>query len=253
MRYVLEGSVQRDGNRVRVNAQLVDGETGAHLWADRFEDDLADLFKLQDQVVARLANALGYELVKAEAGKGAHSTNPNSIDLTMRGWALLNVAGRDPAQYEEASALFARALELDSRNVEAMIGVALIDIRAYTYSWATHHDDTLRSTPALPLLPLTCRNASFRFARSHISSMIRLVLAGRSGSLIAESDSMSSRPACRASLVGADEKSNLNWMFGRLSLSRFMSYLPLLSFGPSVPVPGAAYLLTPPFGDGVPH
>ena len=76
MRYVLEGSVQRDGNRVRVNAQLVDGETGAHLWADRFEDDLADLFKLQDQVVARLANALGYELVKAEAGKGAHSTNP---------------------------------------------------------------------------------------------------------------------------------------------------------------------------------
>jgi hypothetical protein len=49
VRYVLEGSVQRDQNRVRVNAQLIDGETGAHLWADRFEEDLADLFKLQDQ------------------------------------------------------------------------------------------------------------------------------------------------------------------------------------------------------------
>src|SRR6476620_11677966 len=76
--------------------------------------------------------------------------------------------------------------------------------------------------PALPLLLLTCRNASFRFARSHMSSRIRLVLAGRSDSFAAESDSMSSRPACRASPVGADEKSRLNWMFGRLSLSRFI-------------------------------
>jgi TolB-like protein len=54
---------------VRVNAQLIDSESGAHLWADRFEEDVADLFKLQDQVVARLGNALGFELVKAEAEK----------------------------------------------------------------------------------------------------------------------------------------------------------------------------------------
>ena len=69
VRYVLEGSVQRDQNRVRVNAQLIDSESGAHLRADRFEEDVADLFKLQDQVVARLGNALGFELVKAEAEK----------------------------------------------------------------------------------------------------------------------------------------------------------------------------------------
>ena len=67
---MLEGSVQRDQKRVRINAQLIDTETGAHLWADRFEEDMADLFKLQDQVVARLASTLGYELVKAEAEKG---------------------------------------------------------------------------------------------------------------------------------------------------------------------------------------
>jgi hypothetical protein len=78
--------------------------------------------------------------------------------------------------------------------------------------------------------------------------MIRHMLAGRSGSLTTESDSMSSRPACRASPVGADEKSSLNWIFSRLSLSRFMSYLPLLSFGPSAIVSGSAYLLSPPFG-----
>ena len=78
--------------------------------------------------------------------------------------------------------------------------------------------------------------------------MIRFVLAGCSGSCVAESDSMSSRSACRASPVGADEKSSLDWMFSRLSLSRCMSYLPLLSFGPSATVPGSACLLTPPFG-----
>jgi adenylate cyclase len=64
---VLEGSVQRDQNRVRVNAQLVDAESGAHLWADRFEKEMADLFKLQDEVVARLASSLGYALINAEA------------------------------------------------------------------------------------------------------------------------------------------------------------------------------------------
>ena len=71
MRYVLEGSVQRDENRVRVNAQLIDAQSGAHLWADRFEEDVADLFKLQDQVVARLANSLGMNSIKAEAERGA--------------------------------------------------------------------------------------------------------------------------------------------------------------------------------------
>ena len=76
VRYVLEGSVQRDQNRVRVNAQLIDGESGAHLWADRFQEDVADLFKLQDDVVARLGNALSYELIRAEAEAATRSKNP---------------------------------------------------------------------------------------------------------------------------------------------------------------------------------
>ena len=98
VRYVLEGSVQRDQNRVRVNAQLIDTESGAHLWAERFEEDVADLFKLQDQVVARLANTLGYEVVKAEAAKGARSTNPDANDLFMRGLALHNDELFSPAR-----------------------------------------------------------------------------------------------------------------------------------------------------------
>jgi adenylate cyclase len=70
VRYILEGSVQRGGRRLRVNVQLIDAELGHHLWAERFEEDVADLFKLQDQVVARLANTLGYELIKSRSGKG---------------------------------------------------------------------------------------------------------------------------------------------------------------------------------------
>jgi adenylate cyclase len=88
VRYVLEGSVQRDANRVRVNAQLIDAESGAHLWADRFDEDVADLFKLQDEVVARLARTLQVELVNAETQRSLHDRpqNPDAIDLTIAVW-----------------------------------------------------------------------------------------------------------------------------------------------------------------------
>jgi adenylate cyclase len=141
VRYVLEGSVQRDQNRVRVNVQLIDGETGAHLWADRFEESITDLFKLQDQVVARLANTLGYELVRAEAQRSTHSTNPDAIDLTMRGWAALwqqqvtkqsNTAARD---------YFERAIKIDPQNADAMVGLAYARGRASFYGWSTPAED----------------------------------------------------------------------------------------------------------------
>ena len=63
VRYVLEGSVQRGGNRLRINVQLIDAETGNHLWAERFDKPVADLFDMQDEIVARLANALNAELI----------------------------------------------------------------------------------------------------------------------------------------------------------------------------------------------
>jgi adenylate cyclase len=120
VRYVLEGSVQRDQNRVRVNAQLVDAESGAHLWADRFEEDVADLFKLQDQVVARLANSLGNELAKAETAKSARSKDPDAIDLTLRGEALLREAWNNKDKNDAARALFEQALKIDPNDSEAL-------------------------------------------------------------------------------------------------------------------------------------
>jgi adenylate cyclase len=121
VRYVLEGSAQRDQNRVRVNAQLIDAVSGAHLWAERFEEDIADLFKLQDQVVARLANTLGYQLVKAEAERGARSANPDAIDLTMRGWALFELLPLTKDQNDAARTLFEQALKIDPNDVDGVV------------------------------------------------------------------------------------------------------------------------------------
>ncbi|MGO8833343.1 MAG: tetratricopeptide repeat protein, partial [Roseiarcus sp.] len=124
VRYVLEGSVQRDQGRVRVNAQLIDAASGAQLWADRFEEDVADLFKLQDEVVARLANSLGNELIKAEAEKSVRSKNPDAIDLDMRGRALYLERNRAGANVKEitltARALFEQALAIDPNYADAL-------------------------------------------------------------------------------------------------------------------------------------
>ena len=162
VRYVLEGSVQRDQNRVRVNAQLIDGETGAHLWADRFEESITDLFKLQDQVVARLTNTLGYELVKAEAQRSTHSTNPDAIDLTMRGWAA---HWQPPTKESITSArnYFERAIEIDPQNAEAMVGFAYARLRASFYGWSTPAEDTYAAQMDL-LAKATAINPGYTFA-----------------------------------------------------------------------------------------
>src|SRR6185369_8305616 len=145
VRYVLEGSVQRNQNRVRVNAQMIDATSGAHLWADRFDEDVADLFKLQDEVVARLANSLGLELHKAEAEKSTHSTNPNAIDLDMRGQALLETKYLQAANTKEinhaAQALFEQALAIDPNDPYALAGSAWTYGIDYYFQWGTNDTD----------------------------------------------------------------------------------------------------------------
>jgi adenylate cyclase len=139
VRYVLEGSVQRDGNRVRVNAQLIDAEKGDHLWAERFEEDLADLFKLQDQIVARLANTLGNELARAEAEKSTHSQNPDAIDLDMRGRALLQQTSKEANG--AARAAFEEALKIDPSDADALAGDAYTYALEYAFGWAATKPD----------------------------------------------------------------------------------------------------------------
>jgi TolB-like protein/class 3 adenylate cyclase len=127
VRYVLEGSVQRSGKRLRVNVQLVDAETANHLWSDRFDKPLADLFDLQDEIVARLASMLNAELNAAEARRAERSAHPNSMDLLFQGKASWNKGPTLP-NMTEARGFFERALALDPRNVQATVGVAGVDL-----------------------------------------------------------------------------------------------------------------------------
>jgi adenylate cyclase len=140
VRYALEGSVQRDQGRLRVNAELIDTETGAHLWADVFDEDVADSLKVQDQVVARLARAVGPELVRAEAEKGASAKTPDAVDLAIRGWDLVLRANRLPAEekrdtFHQARGLFDRALEIDRNDPLAVAGSAETYLVDYGFGW----------------------------------------------------------------------------------------------------------------------
>jgi TolB-like protein/class 3 adenylate cyclase len=123
VRYVLEGSVQRGGNRLRVNVQLIDAESGAHLWAERFDKPVADLFDMQDEIVARLANTLNAQLIAAEARRAETVSVPDAIDYCFRGRATLN-RGESLTIVRESQALFDEALRLDPSNVEALVGAA---------------------------------------------------------------------------------------------------------------------------------
>jgi TolB-like protein/class 3 adenylate cyclase len=133
VRYVLEGSVQRDPQRIRVNVQLIDAETGNHIWAERFDKPLADLLDMQDEIVARVGNQLGTQLIAAEARRAEKAPNPDSMDLYFQGMALVN-KGITRELFEKARDLFARALALDPGNVDAMVGLARADaIEAVAY------------------------------------------------------------------------------------------------------------------------
>ena len=117
VRYVLEGSVRRSGNQVRVNAQLIDAEADAHLWAERFDGDTSDLFALQDEVTSRLAAALNLEVISAEAARRTH--NPDALDYILRARAAR--AKKPPSRdvFAEVASLLEHALLLDPQSADA--------------------------------------------------------------------------------------------------------------------------------------
>jgi adenylate cyclase len=121
VRYVLEGSVQRSGNQVRVTAQLIDTGTDGHLWAERFDRGTGDLFALQNEITSRIANTLGIELITAEAARPTE--RPDALDYILRGRAAaLRLPSRE--SFAEQISLFERALALDPQSVEGQSRLA---------------------------------------------------------------------------------------------------------------------------------
>jgi TolB-like protein len=135
VRYALEGSVQRGNNRFRVNVQLTDTETGAQVWAERFDKPAADLLDMQDEIVSRLANTLDAELIKAEARRAKRALRPDAMDLYFQGRALQN-QGITPAVMARAKDFFMRALALDPDHIEAAVAAAHVDFAIGSSSMA---------------------------------------------------------------------------------------------------------------------
>jgi adenylate cyclase len=127
VRYVLEGSEQHSGNQVRVNAQLIDAETGAHLWADQFDADRADLLQMQDEIVTRIARAMQIQLVAVDAARVTR-TRPGNLDaedLALRCEAGVYNSPPGSAEHTAAFDLCDRALHIENGNVFALTGMTL--------------------------------------------------------------------------------------------------------------------------------
>ena len=141
VRYVLEGSVQKGSGRIRVNAQLIDAQTGTHLWAERYDRDRADLLAIQDDITGRIALSLDVALYEAESQRALRERpdDPDATDLVMRAWAIWNrkVA---PPNITEARQLFEEALRIDPRSIGALVGVARMNIVEVGHRWSTDRE-----------------------------------------------------------------------------------------------------------------
>jgi len=135
VRYVLEGSVRRSDQQVRINAQLIDAERDTHVWAERFNGDTSGLFALQDEITSRIAITLSRELVRVEAARSTQ--HPDALDYILRGRASF-AKPRSRDNYAERIDLFERALALDPGSVEAQCWL----VRALTGRVMDHMTDT---------------------------------------------------------------------------------------------------------------
>jgi TolB-like protein/class 3 adenylate cyclase len=115
VRYVLEGSVRKAENRVRINAQLIDGATGHHLWADRYDGDMKDIFALQDEITRKIAASLAVKLTKGAQDRPLHkvTNNMEAYEAYLKGAAIADSLRYDPERFAEALTWFEKATELD--------------------------------------------------------------------------------------------------------------------------------------------
>ena len=128
VRFVVEGSVRRAASRVRINVQLIDAEDGTHLWADRFDREIEDVFALQDEVVGRIVNALSGVVPSSRPVRGRRTGNIKAYDLLVRGRGLINKFREGPMA---ARPLLQKALEIDPEFAEAHAWLAM----TYLYGW----------------------------------------------------------------------------------------------------------------------
>jgi len=139
VRYVLEGSIRCYGNRIRINGQLINAETGNHIWAERFDGDLTDIFELQDEITRKIVGSIApqIELAEVERGRGLQPASLSSYELSLKAKSQAYDAFRlaDADKLESAINIANEALELDPRNTQALWMLGLTQMEIYLYQW----------------------------------------------------------------------------------------------------------------------
>ena len=144
VRYVLEGGVQRSGSRVRITAQLVDAATGYHLWAERYDREVTDIFTLQDEVTQQIVRAMAVKLTEAEKVRlGRAPTSVEAYDLVLRGHEERSRTTREGNA--EARRLYTRAIELDPRYASAYLGLGWTYLQSWQFLWTTDRESLERA------------------------------------------------------------------------------------------------------------
>src|SRR5271154_5667950 len=186
VRYLLEGSVRRVGENITVNAQLISTETGAHVWADRFDGERSKLGELQVEFVARLANSLGVELVKAEALRAMRErpNKPDAVDLTLRGFAAFLLPDTQ-ANYVEAIDDFERALRIDPQQERALIGLSAVLSANVLFGCSADPAEDADRAEALASQALLAYPEN---SRAHTAKAVSLSVKGQSDAAIAEAE-----------------------------------------------------------------
>ena len=145
VRYVLEGSVRKAGNRVRVTGQLIDAASGAHIWAERFDRDLTDIFAVQDELTHEIIAALKITLSAAEKALivGSSTNNEDAHDFFLRGREALYRPKRDREMFTEATACFRRAIELDPNYAAPYAGLGFAYVLDYQHHWSDTSEELI--------------------------------------------------------------------------------------------------------------
>ncbi len=144
VRYVLEGSVRRAGDQIRINAQLVDGTSGGHIWAERFDGQLADVFALQDDVNRKIVAALEVSLTAADEERfdRVETTSPEAYDVLLRGIEQYNTF--TPESVVGSRELFQRAAKIDPNYARAYANIALTHATEVNFFWTGNRDESIR-------------------------------------------------------------------------------------------------------------
>jgi adenylate cyclase len=155
---VLEGSIRRAGNRVRITAQLIDAATGGHVWADRFDRDLTDIFAVQDEVTRHIVEALKVKLTPGEEARIADAPTDNleAHDLFLKGRELVRSPNINAKIYAQAVEFFSRAIALDPGYGQAYAGLSLAHLFDSHSRWTDDPDASLRLAGELAAKAISC-------------------------------------------------------------------------------------------------